>query len=78
MFSSGTVTEVLLQEVLSVLFGFSVAWAWQVTFIKLSNYLTVYSLEEGRYAEVNLSCKYQILTTVILCHHYKTPVSQAQ
>lgn len=49
--------QVLLEEVLSVLFGFSVAWAGQITFIKLSNYLTVYSLEEGQYGEVNLSCK---------------------
>lgn len=58
MFSSRMVTEqVLLEEVLSVLFCFSVAWAGQITFIKLSNYLTVYSLEEGRYGEVNLSSK---------------------
>lgn len=47
MFFSGTVTEeVLLEEGLCVWSGFSVAWVGQITFIKLSNYLTVYSLEE--------------------------------
>ena len=35
-------------------------WAGPITFIKLSNYLSVYSVEKGQYAEMSLNFKYEV------------------